>query len=548
MTTLMSELDAVQTALARGDYQQAAERAARGLNQGERHPTLFNALAFHHSQAGRFDEALALLTEGLKLAPRDPYLLYSAGICLFRQGRDRDALGLFNASLDAKPGAPAPLYHRGVIFERAGEEEAAARCYEEAIASDPGYEAPYAGLASLAVSKGHFHRARDYAERALSREPGLSTAHLAIARADFDENRFEAVVERLGPLLASSGLDPLERPDLLAALGDGLDGLGRADEAFAAWSESKRLSRELYGATQVAAIADRNLQRLAALKPFVEALSPFPPAAAADMAPTDPGAPRRHVFLVGFPRSGTTLLELILDSHPDVVTLEERPLLEPAENEFLVSPASFQRLLDAGDDILEPFRELYWRQVADRGLPVAGKVFVDKLPLGSLLIPLIVRLFPTARILFAERDPRDVVLSCFRRGFKLNPSMYQFVSLEGAARFYDAVMSVADRYRRLAPDRVHPVRYETLVTDFERQVRAICAFSGLAWSEDMNDFAQTARSRAIRTPSAPQVRKGLYASGAGQWRRYAAHLAPVRATLQPWVETLGYDPDWSEAG
>jgi hypothetical protein len=265
-----------------------------------------------------------------------------------------------------------------------------------------------------------------------------------------------------------------------------------------------------------------------------------------DAAPTGAGAPRRHVFLVGFPRSGTTLLELVLASHPDVVTLEERPLLEPAENEFLVSPASFQRLLDAGDDLLDPFRDLYWRQVADRGLAVAGKVFVDKLPLGSVLIPLIARLFPSARILFAERDPRDVVLSCFRRGFKLNPSMYQFVSLEGAARFYDAVMSVADRYRRLVPDRVHAVRYETLVTDFEGEVRAICEFAGLAWNESVNDFAQTARSRTIRTPSAPQVRKGLYTSGAGQWRRYARHLAPVRPILAPWVEALGYETDWSD--
>jgi hypothetical protein len=166
--------------------------------------------------------------------------------------------------------------------------------------------------------------------------------------------------------------------------------------------------------------------------------------------------------------------------------------------------------------------------------------------LGSVVIPLIARLFPAARILFAERDPRDVVLSCFRRGFKVNPSMYQFVSLEGAARFYDAVMGVADRYRRLVPERVHAVRYESLVTDFEGQVRAICAFTGLEWTESLNDFAQTARSRTIRTPSAPQVRKGLYTSGAGQWRRYARHLAPVRPVLDRWVAALGYDTNWSE--
>jgi tetratricopeptide (TPR) repeat protein len=360
----MSELDAVRSALSRGDYDQAASRAALALNRGERNPTLFSAVAFYHSSAGRYQEAIDLLTEGLKLTPRDPHLLYSAGLCLFRQGRDRDALGLFNAALDARPGFAAPQYHRGVIFEHAGEETAAARCYEQAIVGDPRYAGPYAGLASLAVTRGDFRRARDYAARALALAPDVTTAHLAIARADFDDGRFEAVVDRLAPILARPDLDPIERPELLAALGDGLDALGRADEAFAAWTAAKRLSAEPYAATQVADVARRNLERLWALKPFVETLSPFPPAR--DTTPADPGAPRAHIFLVGFPRSGTTLLELILDSHPDVVTLEERPLLEPAENEFLVSPASFQRLLDAGDDLLDPFRALYWRQLADR--------------------------------------------------------------------------------------------------------------------------------------------------------------------------------------
>jgi len=539
----MSELDAVQAALVRGDYDQAANRAALALNRGERHPTLFNALAFHHSKAARYDEAIALLTEGLKLAPRDPHLLYSAGICLLHLGRDRDALGLFNAALDAKPGFAAAIHHRGVIFELAGEEDAAERCYEEASAHDPRYDAPYAGLAAVAATKGDFQRARDYAERALALDPGQATAHYAIARADFDADCFEAVVERISMILAGQTLDPRERPGVMSVLGDALDGLGRTHEAFAAWSEGKRLSHEYYARTPRAAAAARTLEHLVALRPFVESLAPFPPAAEPEVNHAE--APRQHIFLLGFPRSGTTLLEQVLASHPDVVTLEEKPLLDAAENEFLGSRASFQRLLDADDDLLEPFRKQYWRQVADRGLVVAGKVFVDKLPLASVLIPLIARLFPSARILFAERDPRDVVLSCFRRAFNLSPGLCPHAPLEGVARFYDAVMSLADRYRRLVPDRLHPVRYETLVTNFEVEVRAICAFAGLAWNESVNDFAQMARSRTIHTPSAPQVRKGLYTSGAGQWRRYADRMAEVRLILAPWVEALGYDPDWS---
>jgi len=123
----------------------------------------------------------------------------------------------------------------------------------------------------------------------------------------------------------------------------------------------------------------------------------------------------------------------------------------------------------------------------------------------------------------------------------MNPGMYQFVTLEGAARFYDQVMALAGQYRRLAPDRVHAVRYEELVADFEGECRRLCDFVGLDWSPSLNDFARTARLRQIRTPSAPQIRKGLYTSAVGQWRRYERQLAPVLPILAPWVAAFGYE-------
>jgi hypothetical protein len=102
-------------------------------------------------------------------------------------------------------------------------------------------------------------------------------------------------------------------------------------------------------------------------------------------------------------------------------------------------------------------------------------------------------------------------------------------------------MSLADRYRRLVPGRVHAVRYEALVADFEVEIREICAFIGLDWRDSLHDFAASARARPIHTPSASQVRKGLYATGSGQWRRYESHLAPILPILAPWVAALGYD-------
>ena len=155
-------------------------------------------------------------------------------------------------------------------------------------------------------------------------------------------------------------------------------------------------------------------------------------------------------------------------------------------------------------------------------------------------LPVVAKPFPDAKVLFARRDPRDVVLSCFRRRFGMNPAMHQFLTLEGTAAYYDAVMRLADIYGRLLAVPTLTYRYEDLVDDFEGQVRRICAFAGLSWDEAMRDFAATAERNPIRTPSARQVRRGLYSEGAGQWRPFAAHLAPVAPLLEPWIRAFGY--------
>ncbi len=161
----------------------------------------------------------------------------------------------------------------------------------------------------------------------------------------------------------------------------------------------------------------------------------------------------------------------------------------------------------------------------------------------SVNLPLVAKLFPGARILFARRDPRDVVLSCFRRRFGMNPSMYQLLTLEGTAAYYDAVMRLAQIWRQLLPLPQHLVRYESLVEDFDGTARAACDFLGLAWDEGLRDFAARARTRGISTPSAAQVARGLNREGQGSWRRYRQQMEPVLPTLRPWVEAFGYEAD-----
>jgi hypothetical protein len=135
------------------------------------------------------------------------------------------------------------------------------------------------------------------------------------------------------------------------------------------------------------------------------------------------------------------------------------------------------------------------------------------------------------------------VLSCFRRGFKINPATFEFTDLERTARLYDVSMRMATLARERGLISAHEVRYERLVEDFEAEIRSACAFLELDWREEMRDFAERARTRRIKTPSADQVVRGLYAGAAGGWRHYRPALAPVLPILAPWVERFGYPAD-----
>jgi tetratricopeptide (TPR) repeat protein len=533
----MSITEDVDRALAERDYPRAASLAAVAVTSGARDPSLFNLAAFAKSEAGDYEGALVLLHQGLEIAPTDHFLLYSIGFCLSRLERYDGALAAFDSALQVRPGAPAPLFQKGLILSRYGDEEGARAHYDAAIAADPNYEDPLAGRATIAALRGRFDEARAFAARALKIDPRQPLANLAIAKADLEEGDAEAVVRRLEPQLDNPAVLEGDRSLFFSTIGDAFDALDRRDEAFSAWSEGKALSRRIFAERDVGLTAAAGTARLETFIPFARGLTPMP---SKPPATPRPAAPREHVFLLGFPRSGTTLLEQVLAGHPDIVTLEERPFLEAAVTEFLKDKASFERLLGADDALLDPFRDLYWQLVDREGLKPRGKVFVDKMPLYSLNLPLIARMFPGAKILFAERDPRDVVFSCFRRAFQVNAGMYQFTSLESAARFYDLTMTAARIYMQAFPMEVRPTRHETLVTDFEGESRALCDFLGLEWTEALTRFAERARKRRIRTPSAPQVRRGLYATGIGQWRRYADHLAPVMPILERWAETLGY--------
>jgi hypothetical protein len=235
------------------------------------------------------------------------------------------------------------------------------------------------------------------------------------------------------------------------------------------------------------------------------------------------------------------LLEQVLAAHPRVGTLEEAPTLATAYQAFLSGPDACAALMKLDAQEAAAWTGHYWQGVRERGVDVAGRVFVDKQPAGSVYLPIIARLFPRARILFALRDPRDLVLSCFRQAFRMNAMTYAFTDLADTAACYDACMRLAEAARARLPLAWADLRHEALVEDFDAELARILDFLGLEPDPAMSDFAEAAGARTIRTPSAHQVRAGLNRRGLGRWRSYRSELAPVLPILAPWVERFAYE-------
>jgi hypothetical protein len=363
-----------------------------------------------------------------------------------------------------------------------------------------------------------------------SGRPGADwlAANIAAARGELDTARGLAET-----LAGRAGIGADARAQALLLLAAVLGRQGESARAFAAAGEAKAIQRRLFAAR--AASHESESHKLKRLGAWFAGNSAWTPASPPPPGPDDPAA---HVFLVGFPRSGTTLLEQALAAHPAIAVLEEAPTFAEHYLAFLADDAGLARLAALGEDEAAQWRAAYWRSVRAHGAQPRGHVFVDKAPAATLYLPLVARLFPAARILFAVRDPRDVVLSCFFNLFAMNALTYAFTDLGEAAACYGACMELAELYRAKLPLAWREVRYEALVEDFAGELAAIAAFIGVQFDPGMARVEGA--GRRVRTPSGPQVRAGLNLEGLGRWRAFAPELEPAMPALIPWVRRYGY--------
>ncbi|RJF93357.1 tetratricopeptide repeat-containing sulfotransferase family protein [Sphingomonas cavernae] len=487
-------------------------------------PTRLN-LANALRAADRTAEAVSILRAAAADFPDDARALYELYVQFKRESRQEEALPVLEEAVARDPNNASLQLKLGVECGLVNRIEDAERAFRKAIALDLHMADAYLGLV---IQYEHTNREDEFAPLiALAEENGLDQGALSFLRAMEHRRagRFELGLECLA--LVPSTIEPERSAHIRATL---LDRLGRSDEAFAAFEETARL-HEAHPTEPVR----RGNEFRDELRSEIEMLTPEWVAGWSDANPAPKCAD--PVFLVGFPRSGTTLLDTILMGHPGAVVLEEKPPLNLVDI-AIGGLAGIPALDEAG---IVNARAQYFDEVGKIEELGASSLLIDKSPLFLHKAALIQRLFPNARFILALRHPCDVLLSCFMSNFRLNAAMSNFLRLEDAAEFYDLTFQHWERSRALLPLNVHTIVYERLVDDVETEVRPLFDFLGLEWHEGALDHQRTAKSRGlITTASYSQVTEPIYKRAAGRWQRYRKHLEPIFPTLEPWVEKFGY--------
>jgi tetratricopeptide (TPR) repeat protein len=519
--------------------------AAPAVRAAHADPTAEIHAARAAQQAGNLAGAERALRNVVARHPREKAALFGLGEVLGQLGRPDDGVAFVRRAIAAGDRRPAAHALLAELLLAARQPDAAIESARAALALalDPARTRPLRVIAAAHELSHRLDDALEAAERAVRSDPANLLSVAMLARVRRRRGDLEAARALLAPFAARGGDVPPQAADgaaqLQYELGAVLERLADAHGAYAAFRRA--------GAIQLAGAAGRRIDRTEAPR----AVARFRAAVtrelvrrfrAEDLA--DGGPP--PAFLVGFPRSGTTLTEQIMGAHPGVATAGERLIVPAVLEELKHIAGSGDAARDLAQVDLAGARRLRARyraaaeELAEE--PARGRILVDKLPLNIVYLGLINVIFPEARVIVALRDPRDVCLSCFMQYFELNEAMIHFCSMPAAARFYADVMGLWLHQRSFLTLRFAEIRYEDTVGDLEGQARRILDVLGVPWDDAVLSFQESARERFISTPSYAAVSEKVHTRAVARWKRYEDVIEPeVFTTLAPFVTAFGYE-------
>ena len=512
----------------------AAEKLAISLT--ERYPTHslpWKGLGVVLKHTGRITDSLTAMQKSVQLAPQDAEAHSNLGVTLQELGRLDEAEASCRQAIALKPDFSEAHNNLGVTLQELGRlDEAEASC-RQAIALKPDFAEAHLSLCELLQKTNRIDEIPFVIRNASGKTLEKKSEFLYYeALTEFRKENYKTAEELVKKININEILEK-RKPAVMKLQGDLYHYKKDYSAAFETYKsqnkhvkdslEYKKQDSEKYFIQQREAVVQiKQLQEESSYKPVIK--------------------PRwiQPTFLIGFPRSGTTLLDTILRTHSNIDVLEELPMLTKMKASLGYVPTI--SMIENMDNTAAEIASGFYLEELKKHIEVGkNQIIIDKLPLNILELPLINQIFPEASFILAVRHPLDCILSCWMQNFKLNPAMANMVELKRIVDFYDAAMSILKLSKERYSLDIHRIRYEDLVLDFEENVTNILTFLGLEWEEELRSYQKTALAREkINTPSHSQVIKTIYKTASYRWKNYEKYLNPFKKQLEPWLRDYGY--------
>jgi len=476
---------------------------------------IFQAALGHHQQ-GRLDDAEVLYRRSIKADPNHIDATLNLGVLCQQLGRPDDAAAHYRRVIDLKPTCAEAHYNLANIEKDNGNIDEAISGYQSAINLKPDYAAAYFNLGFVLSENGQLQQAGAAFRKVTTLMPEAADAYRQLASVT-KFHKYDDDIKAMEALYHRSGRSEMQRQDVAFGLAKAFEDLGDYAKSFDYLAEGNRLKRAsfTYATSEQKVYFERykNTFDAGLFRKFDRSGDP-------DATP---------IFILGMPRSGTSLVEQILASHPNVFGAGELTALSQVISESFggVAEATYSdnicnaqpgKFLDIAQDYLGTLRSLSQN----------ARFITDKMPHNFLHIGLIKLALPNAKVIHCRRRPEDNCLSLFKTYFPGNVHQYacDLTELGAYFRLYQGLM---DHWHRLLPGFIYDIHYEDLVSDQERQSRALVAHCGLDWDQACLDFHKT--KRVVKTASMAQVRNPIFSSSVALWRRYEKQLTPLTNAL-----------------
>jgi tetratricopeptide (TPR) repeat protein len=488
-----------------------------------------------HAQLGNTDQAIADLSQLWSVQKNNAHAALLLGSQLRLAGRFDEAVAPLSAARSQPKFEIDARYELARVLTRLRRTGEAVNEYKAVLSRNPQHADAAANLSFLLERANQLDQAMEYAEQALATKPDNFMANLSKATVDRRRGNVEEAVCCFRTLLQEE-LSALNRSIVLNQLGQCFDKLSAWGEAFDCFRESNTILRNHHPHGRAVDSGSYGMDTVRHIQQWLKSNPPANWSANSLAAPADP------VFLVGFPRSGTTLLDQALSAHADIEVMEEVEFFDAARRDW-VDQGHLDKIPEMSEGDIVLARDSYLQALNKSRQHSNRAVVVDKLPLNLAYLFLIHRLFPRSRILFVLRDPRDACLSSFFQAFDLQGAMPYFLDLNDTVSYYGLLMSLVTESNRAISNPMMTVRYEELVTEFEPTMRRLIEFLGMKWDAEILNFQQKAQHRAISTPSYQQVIQPLYTESIGRWRNYRQFVQSEFRALDQWVRHFEYAMD-----